>query len=141
MTVLVTVNDLTFNDDTLHTAPVRWSLTIDAGWDAPELDHDLLPTIGEGSALGRVMVRHRSIVCSGTCVTASEADYWQSRATIEGLVPVYSSVPFIVHEPSGAQQVMVHGAPGNPRIRDIDGRSFEFQLVLTALDPTKTPVA
>lgn len=141
MTVQVTVGDVTFNDETLHTAPLRYSLDIDAGWDAPDLDQELLPTIGEGSALGRVMVRHRSIVCTGTVVTRSESDYWLARAEIENLVPVYSSVPFVVHEPTGAQQVMVYGAPGNPRIRDIDGLSFEFQLTLVALDPTKTPVA
>ena len=138
MAVQITVGDLTFNGPW---APgTRWSLDIDAGWwDGPELDLDLLPTIHEGSAVGRVMVRHRTIVCSGVVETADTAALMVALADLEALVPVYESVPFVVHEPTGAMQVLVRAAPGNPRVRVHGDRVAEFQLTLIATDPHKTP--
>ena len=140
-------------------APLLVSVVVRAfGWtsallvDGPAFDENLeraarnlvgvqlLPTIGEGSAAGRIMVRHRTIVCKGFVEARDDTDYWLARATVENLVPAYTEVPFVVHEPTGTQQVMVRSSPGSPRIRDNAGH-FEFQLTLVALDPTKHPVA
>ena len=139
MSIRVTVADRVFNDETAHVDPIRWSLDIEAGWDAPESDVDLLPTIGEGSALGRVMLRHRTIVCSGHVVASTSELHWQAWLAMENLVPVYEQVPFVVHEPAGPRYVMVSAAPGSPRLRSRDGLSFEFQLTLVATDPHKRP--
>lgn len=116
-----------------------WSMDITSGWwDGPEMDVDLLPTIGEGSALGRVMLRHRTLVCAGLVVTPTPEDHAQAHLDIEGLVPVYSTTPLVVDEVTGARQLEVR-ASGPPMVR-CHGRAIEFQLTLVATDPHKQPV-
>ena len=140
MSVRVTVGDMEFNDDSRHTDPVRRSLKIDAGWDSTDADDEALPTIGEGSARGRVMRRHRTIVCSGVIETKSNQAWWQEWEALENLVPLYEDTTFVVHQPNGARMCHVHAAPGTPRMEDIDGLSIRYQLTLIANDPTKYPV-
>ena len=139
MSVRVTVGGMVFNADDKHTDPVRRSLRITAGWDSTDADDEALPTIGEGSARGRVMRRHRTIVCEGVIETKSDVAFWQEWESLENLVPLYSEVEFVVHQPNGARKCLVHAAPGNPRMDDVDGRNIRYQLTLVATDPTKHP--
>lgn len=130
--LMITLGDHEFNTDT------GWTLDLTAGWwDGPEMDKELLPTIGEGSALGRVKVRHRTIVCEGSVVERDPDEHAQAHATIEGLVSVYNTVPLVVYEQGGAQSLDV-SALQPTRVR-CHGDTIEFQLTLVATDPHKQP--
>lgn len=127
-----------FNAGATDTDGVRWSLDLTAGWwDGPEVDKELLPTIGEGSALGRVMLRHRTIIGSGVAAASSEFGHDRAHLVLEGLVPVYEETPLVVHERTGPRFLMV-SASSAPQVR-CHGRLIEFQLTLVATDPHKRP--
>ena len=117
---------------------VRWTLDLPAGWwDGPQVDDELLPTIGEGSARGRVMVRHRTVIANGLAVASSTEAHDRAHLDIEGdgLAPFYSDTELVVHERTGPRYVMVHRSDA-PQVR-CHGRAIEFQLTLVATDPHK----
>ena len=135
--VLVTIDDLTFNTGTRDTDGVEWNLDITAGWDAPQVDQSTLARIRPGSSVVS-RLRHRTIVCEGVVVAATDEAHWRAYRRLQTLVPVAGAgVRFTVHEPIGARFCDVVSGPGSPRIRTHDGRVFEFQLVLIADDPTQ----
>lgn len=136
MSIVITINGQEFNRDDDLEDDVRWSMVVDSGWDDdPQADVDLLPTIAPGSARGRIMERHRTIVCSGTAEARSPEALWGARRTLRTLVPLYTSVPFSVAEPGlPPLQVQVSAAPGSPKMRPPDGLSFDFQLTLVSTD-------
>ena len=136
MAVPVTINDIDFNTDLPDAGGVVWSTDITAGWDAAELDQELLATLTDGSALGNYRRRHRTIVCEGTVVAKTDEAHWAAYNRLNALVGMAQGVPLIVSEPTPKLVTVVTG-PGSPRIRTRDGRSFEFQLTLVALDPRK----
>lgn len=84
------------------------------------------------------MVRHRTVICECAVVTPTPEDHAQAHNTIENLVPVYDTVPLVVHEVGGAKQLMV-SALQPTRVR-CNGATVEFQLTLVATDPHKQPV-
>ena len=136
----ITINDLDFNTGEPDADGVHWKVDITAGWDAAELRQDLLDTLTEGSALGGFQRRHRTIVCEGTVVAPSDEAHWAAYNRLTGLVGIRAAVPFIVAEPGGAKMCTVVTGPGSPKIRTHNGRVFEFQLTLVALDPRKYAV-
>ena len=128
----ITLGSHEFNTDN------GWSLNLSAGWwDDPELDMEMEPTISEGSALGRVMVRHRTVVGDGLVVTPTPEDHAAAHKTIQGLVSPYNTVPLVVDELDGPKQLDVRAFQPT-RVR-CQGRAIQFQLTLVATDPHKQP--
>lgn len=115
-----------------------WTMDITSGWwDGPEIDVELLPTINEGSALGRVMVRHRTVVCEGSVDTPDPNEHEAAHDVIESLVSVYNTTPLVVYETGGTKQLEVRAQrPASVRCL---GRFIEFQLTLVATNPHKQP--
>ena len=132
MTVHVTIAGQDFNATTAHTDPVRWSLDIDAGWDSPDLDMELLPTIGEGSAAGRIMVRHRTIVCKGFVeardvtrafeLLEQHGGRLRGRARGSSVVPAWTRV----HGPVESTLTGAQRPAGRLVVRFGETRSFEI---------------
>src|SRR5690606_35516899 len=96
MAIPIHIADLTFNAGGISP---RWTLDITAGWDQPDLDSDPLATLVEGSADGRIMPRHRTIVCDGVMSARTEADHWEAYYRLSSLVPIRDEVVFQVDEP------------------------------------------
>ena len=136
MTVLITINDLTFNEDARDAQGIEWSLGFPSGWFSPEVDQSTLPRLSPGSSVV-TRVRHRTLVMFGAAHALTDEGHWAACHRLETLVPVDSLVDFIVHEQSGAMRLSVQAGPGNPRIDPLDGRLIEFQLTLIAPDPVK----
>ena len=134
MAIPIHIADLSFNTGGISP---RWMLDITAGWDQPDLDSDPLATLVEGSADGRIMPRHRTIVCDGVMSARTEADHWDAYYRLSSLVPIRDEVVFQVDEPGTPKLAYVKATAGNPRIRTHNGLMFEFSLTLRANDPRK----
>ena len=135
--MLITIDDLTFNEGIRDGDGVEWNLNITAGWDAPQTDQSTLSRIRPGSSVVS-RLRHRTIVCEGDIDAVSDEAAWGAYRRLQSLVPLSGAgVRFTVHEPIGARYCDVVSTPGSPRMDLPVGGGFEFQLVLIAADPTQ----
>lgn len=140
MSVHITIGDVTFNTGAGPYA--GWDLEIDTGWwGGRDGDRDLLATQSEGSVRGREMLRHRTIVCTGTIEAGDAAGLSLALRQLESLVPFYGTVPFVVHEPAGARMAFVSAVVGYPDPRPFGDRAAEFKLAVVADDGRKYSVA
>ena len=132
--VKVTIGSRDFNDGA-DSNGVYWTLDITSGWDSPNIDQAKLRRLIPGSSVVS-QTRDRVIVCEGTVVAPSDSAHWEAYETLQTLVSPHTDSDFIVHQPNGARKVGVKLTALD--IKTHNGRVFEFQLILTADDPTQS---
>src|SRR5690606_29339472 len=93
----------------------------------------------DGAALGRSMLGARSLVLDGTVVAPTDELHWAAYNTLLAAVGNTVTPRWItVHEPTPKRVAYVRRS--SPSIRFHNGRVFEFQVDLVALDPRKYAV-